>query len=617
MPTQRIRAARLVPALACLIVLAAMPLAPARASNCIWEDGDWSHGHYTLISQLDGDIQPGVLVMENRLNDWHLVGSPTQFQGLYCMQVYHDSLFIAASDYPFQFDGAEVLTFSYPTGQFAVDYEPYESGLNIIKQFGDTLYIPGPDGMDPWTDNGSIYVYDGHEWEERQTVPYAVHVCDVEVCNGILYATAGHWYGGLLGKGCVWVSHDYGRTFTRALTIDPTPEHGARRFFGLGHFGDRVFAQPDGFPPVGGQIYSTTNGVDWDTIPVPGMPVDKHATFVERNNTFFMMVDNRMYIWDGQGFQGHTMPFHGYRWCRGYHDYKGQFYGGGDTCILYKWISGSQWQSIATVAVDPSSEEIESIATYYGRMYISTSRVSELDQARLYVSGALPIGRLHSVIHDFGVGTQSGLITWDDYRPGPTSTRFQVRSGNTEQELMQSSFVGPDGTTSTYYTVPRTLLAQAHNGHRYFQYLVDLVSPNGLDMPFLDRVVLELDSLNVAGVDPLDPDKGLAAGERAPAVRLLLDRPWPNPTHGDVELRLQLETRGPERELPVQVWVLDPQGRVLRSEQIVAGVPGPTSWHWDLRDDRGRRVPGGVYQASFRIAGLPGNPATCPVVVLP
>jgi hypothetical protein len=617
MPMQRIPTGRLVPLLALLIPLAAATVAPARASNCTWEDGDWSHGHYTMISQLDPDIHPGTLVLENRLNDWHDLGSPTQYQGLYCMQVYHDSLFLAASDYPFQFDGAEVLTYAYPTGQFAVDYEPYESGLNIIKQFGDSLYIPGPDPMDPWTDNGSIYVYGGHEWIEKETVPVAVHVCDVEICNGILYVTTGHWAGELQGRGCVWISYDYGDTFTRVLTIDPTPEHYARRFFGLGHFGDRVFAQPDGFPPVGGKVYSTTNGVDWDTIPVPSLPVDKHATFLEWNNTFFMMVDNRMYIWNGHAFQAYTMPFHGYRWCRGYHVYKGQLYGGGDSCILYRWLSGSQWESIGTVALDPSTEEIESIVTYYGRMYISTSRVSELDQAHLYVSGALPIGRLTSVIHDFGVGTQSGLITWDDYRPGAGTTRFQVRSGDSQDELLQNEFLGPDGTPATYYTEPGTLLAGFHNGHRFFQYLVDLICPNGLDMPFLDRVVLELDSLNVAGVDPHDPAGSGTAGGSEPAVHLLLEQPWPNPARGDVEVRLELHGGRRERALPVQVWILDPQGRVLRSTRIAASAQGPVSWRWDLRDDHGRRVPGGVYRAAFQIAGLRGDPITRPVVVLP
>ncbi len=607
---------RTLAALAGLLLLAALA-GGARASNCFWEDSDWSNGHYTLIAQIDPDIQPGALVLQNRLDEWHYLGTPTQYQGLYSMQVYHDTLFIAASDYPFQFDGAEVLTYDYPTGQFAVDYEPYESGLNIIKQFGDSLYIPGPDSRDPWTADGSIYLYGGREWIEKETVPVAVHVCDVEVCNGILYVTTGHWAGELNGRGCVWISYDYGDTFTRVLTLDPTTEYPIRRFFGLGHIGNRVFAQPDGFPPESGRIYTTTNGVDWDLITVSSLPVDKQATFLEWNGRLHMMIENRMYIWNGTSFQGYTMPFHGWRWCRGYHGYKGQLYGGADSCILYRWISGSQWQSVATVALDPSTEEIESIATYYGRMYVSTSRVSELDQARFYVSGAVPSGRLISVAHDFGVGTQSGMISWDDYRPGDATTRFQVRSAATETELLQSAFIGPDGTSSSHFTTSGTLLAPEHNGDRYFQYQVELFCPNGRDMPFLDRVVLALDSLDVAGVEADDPDRDPWAGSGGSSVQLLLDGPGPNPVRGDVEVRLQLDGRAVGRTLPIQVWVLDPQGRVLRSERITAHAPGPIAWRWDLRDDRGQRVPGGVYQAAFRITGLPAGPVTRPVVVLP
>ncbi len=595
-------------ALLALLILSGWPGA-ASGSQLGWADSDWSQGHYSYIWHLDADSQPGVLVLENDLSDWRYLASPTVYQGLYCMEVYHDSLFLAASDYPFMFDGAAVLTYDYGVGDFEVAYEPYESGLNVIKQFGDSLYIPGPDAMDPWTDNGSIYVYGGHEWVEKETVPYAVHVCDVEICNGILYVSTGHYAGGMLGYGCVWISYDYGDTFTRVLTLYPTELHPARRFFGLGHFGDRVFAQPDGFPPVEEQIYTTTNGVEWDTLTVPGLQPDTQATFIEWNNRLHMMAENRMFIWNGTTFTRYTLPFHGYRWCRGYRGYKGHLYGGGDDCVLYRWLYGGQWEAVGDVALDPSTEDIESIVDYYGRMFISTSRVSNLDEARLYVSAADPIGRLASVAHDFGVGVQCGLLSWDDYRPGEGTTRFQIRSGDSIEELEQNYFLGPDGTTSSYYVEPRTPLPGLHNGHRYFQYQVDLICPDGLNMPFLDRVVLEADSANAAGVGPV------AGDPRDRDERLLLEQAGPNPARAAVELRLHLE--GATAEAPLRVAVLDPQGRVLRTEQLASAGCGPVLWRWDLRDDRGRRVPGGVYQARFEIAGLRGLTATRPVVVLP
>ena len=207
---------------------------PVLASDFAWIDTDWSAGQYVEIVGIDPDIWPGQVVLTARPEQMLFLDEPTDFRGIYGLTVYHDTLFLAASDYPFIFDGAEVITYDFLTEEFAVAYEPYESGLNIIKQFGDSLYIPGPDPMDPWTDDGSIYLYNGEEWIEKETVPTAVHVCDVEVCNDIVYVTTGQFAEPYHGYGCVWISYDWGDSWTRVLDILPTVANPARRFFGLG-----------------------------------------------------------------------------------------------------------------------------------------------------------------------------------------------------------------------------------------------------------------------------------------------------------------------------------------------------------------------------------------------
>jgi hypothetical protein len=612
--------------IAIALALASVACTVLRAHGLTWTEDDWSHGGYVLATQVDGGIQPGILVLENRLNDMRFLASPTSFQGLYSMAVLHDTLWITASDYPYQFDGAEVIDYDYLTGQFEVDYEPYESGLHLIKRFGDSLYVPGPDSMDPWSAPGSIYLYTGQQWIEKETLPYAVHVNDVEVVNGITYATTGHANGPYYLSGCVWISYDYGSSFTNVLCIRPTPEHGIRRFFGAGHIGDRVFVQSDGYPPQNEVVYSTTNGTDWDTIPVPGMPQDKQAMFTVWGDSLLMTIHDRMYIWDGAQFHGYWLPFQGYRWCRGIEKYKGRLYGGGLGGTLYRWVHGSQWETIGQVVLDPATEEIEAMATCYGRLFISSSRPQQGMTPRLYVSAAVPVGYLISGIHDLGAPAGAGVIDWTGFEPGTASEiRFQLRSAQTVPEMQEASFIGPDGLPSSYYSEPATPLALAHWGNRYFQYKVELLCPDGLNMPFLDSVTLTADSLDVASVSPGEPGKDAATGRVSSAAGPLVLRffaPQPNPARAASDLRVRLEdsepsfARGAVRRR-IELMVVDLQGRIVRRATVSPAADGAASWSWDLCDEQGHRVPGGVYRAMASMDGADCAPTVQTLTVLP
>ena len=209
-----------------VLICAGSSLVPvAGGSDASWIDDDLSGGRYAEVRGIDAEIAPGLLVLDNRLDDLRLVAHPTSFQGMYSIAAFHDTLFITASDYPYMYDGAEVIAYDMAAGTFEVVYRPYESGLHLIKRIGDTLYIPGPDSMDEWWQEGSIYTYDGGAWVEKATLPTAVHVNDVEIVNGLLFATTGHATGELNGFGCVWVSDDWGDTFRRVLTIEPSEAH--------------------------------------------------------------------------------------------------------------------------------------------------------------------------------------------------------------------------------------------------------------------------------------------------------------------------------------------------------------------------------------------------------
>jgi len=597
--------------LAGLAVLAAG--APAGAQPEAWTDTNWSWGNYELGTNVDGTAEPGILILRNRIDDMRFFADPADWQGIYCMAVYHDTLFLAMSDHPFSYDGADIWTYDYRTAHFGLSYQPYESGVLITKVRGDTLWVPGPDSMDPWYDFGSVYLYDGQIWLEKDTIPTAVHVIDLEVCNGIVYASTGHATGSLDGYGCVWISRDWGDTWTRVLTLYPTPEHYVRRFFGLGQHGNRVFAQPDGYAPEENRIYSTVNGTDWDSINVSHMRIDKQMVFTDWGDSLLCTIHDRLYIWNGTTLsQDYRLPWDGYRWDRGIARYEGKLYGGGLDCHIYRWQQGAQWTLVGPVGLDPDTEEIESMAVYRGRLFLGTSRRT-LDQAgHLYVSAAMPSGSLLSLPHDFGAPIGSGRLSWEDCRFGPeNTTRFRLRSGTTLEEMRQQPFVGPDGTSETWFTDSGTPIASIHVGHRCFQYMALLLCPDGLRMPYLDSITLD-----VWAQDPSDVDDAAAAADAGGArdLRLVFPSPVRAESGIDVWVRNALAAAGPRS---LEFRVSDAAGRLLRTCEIAAGSTGSVHWNWDLRDAVGRRLPAGVYWADVRPAGGAAPAAARSLVILP
>jgi hypothetical protein len=597
-------------------IAAAAATVTVGAGAITWTDDDWSGGRYASALHVDPEIEPGMLVMEAKLDDIRYLASPTPYQGLYCMAVYHDSLFIAASDYPFQYDGADVLSYDYLTRQFASEYQPYESGLNVIKLFNDKLYIPGPDSMDPWIYPGSIYTYDGHEWLEQATIDSAVHVCDVEVVNNRIFVTTGQ----LDRTGGVWMSTNGGASFTRCLTLQPTAEHPYRRFFGAGQYHGRVFVQPDGFPPEDRVVYSSADGLHWQIHNVAGMSEDFQATFTAWGDSLLMAVNQKLFIYDGSSWTHYPLPFYGWRWCRGYHVRKGELYAGGSTCTIYRWLGGADWEQIAQMGVDPSTEEIESIVTYYGRLYVSTSRPDPGMPARIYVSAVDPSGQLVSQPHDFGMPVGNGLLTWDDVRPAPGNmARFRIRSSGALQGLESATFVGPDGTPGSYYTTSGTHLANVHNGDRYFQYEVELLCPEQMLMPMLRSVTLEADSVGSAAI-PDAPEAPQDARIDRGGARLVLG---PQPVAQGGCLALQFTPNaiagaaagGAPADARVRWMILDPQGRLVRREESKLGTDRSATWTWNLRDDADRSVAAGVYLAYSEIVGDASTRATRRFVV--
>ncbi len=428
-------------------------------------------------------------------------------------------------------------------------------------------------------------MYNGSEWIDKPTVPYSLHLFDLEVLDNRLYVTDGAFSGGN-----VWVSDDWGDTYTHLLRIEPI-DNEPRRMHGLGGYQGKLYAQPDGLPPEEDMIF-VYDGAQWDTLPAPELPHDEtmgyQAMFTSWGDSLIMNSFYRMYIYHDDTVTSSWTPFRSDRWTRSQHVYRDVFYAGGaPPCALWQWIPNSSWIEVTSVGLDPESEILEAFATYYGRLYIGTANAFDpLGGGQLYVSASEPYGSLESAIHDFGTHVTGAVLSWEDARFGTDNrSRFRVRSGRTIEEVTSGSFLGPDGSGTTWYDDSGTPLPENHIGDRYFQYLIVLNCPDGLQMPVVHCVTIEADSVDLAGID--EP----ARPQVRPHVRLEMPRPNPSTSVVDLDISWEAGFRGRAR-----LRIADLQGRILRSVDLPANT---ASWHWDLRDDRGTPVAAGVYQVQL------------------
>jgi len=81
-----------------------------------------------------------------------------------------------------------------------------------------------------------------------------------------------------------------------------------------------------------------------------------------------------------------------------------------------------------------------------------------------------------------------GSISWNSTVPVDSSMRFQVRTGKNLSDLNSKTYLGPDGTTTTFYTVNNTRLNGVHNGSRFIQYKAYFHSTDWRNSPKLFNV---------------------------------------------------------------------------------------------------------------------------------
>lgn len=86
-------------------------------------------------------------------------------------------------------------------------------------------------------------------------------------------------------------------------------------------------------------------------------------------------------------------------------------------------------------------------------------------------------GVLESSTFDLGLAANYISLTWEPLsqpaQTGVDPVRFQIATSNSSTPVTWD-YLGPDGTTSTYYTATDGAINQIHNGNQYVRYKVYL-----------------------------------------------------------------------------------------------------------------------------------------------
>ncbi|MEM2899185.1 MAG: kelch repeat-containing protein [Thermoplasmata archaeon] len=100
-------------------------------------------------------------------------------------------------------------------------------------------------------------------------------------------------------------------------------------------------------------------------------------------------------------------------------------------------------------------------------------------------------GTFISSPHDCEGAADFDTIYWEETEPTSTSVKIQIRSAKTESGLEYKSFVGPDGTTTSYYSTPQVggeSIWSGHDGDSWFQYKVYLDTTDNTKTPVFHEI---------------------------------------------------------------------------------------------------------------------------------
>ena len=182
-----------------------------------------------------------------------------------------------------------------------------------------------------------------------------------------------------------------------------------------------------------------------------------------------------------------------------------------------------QWKALfdGSNFIDLSGLGWQGSSFYYKMDFTSSSDdVPILRNIEVSYSQYLRSGISESERFDSGTYPTWKTLNWTATTPQATELKFQLRSGDTREELANEAFVGPDGLPMTFYTTSGQNICESHERHRWLQYKAYLSTTDQSLSPILQEVSITYEPIDTdgdndgltdeeeaeLGTDPLDDD---------------------------------------------------------------------------------------------------------------
>jgi hypothetical protein len=190
-------------------------------------------------------------------------------------------------------------------------------------------------------------------------------------------------------------------------------------------------------------------------------------------------------------------------------------------------------------------------------------------------------GNYTSQVMDTGGESYFGAIQWTSQNFSG-DVKFQLRSAINKSDVADQPFIGPDGTSGSFYEKNGQRISSSHNGSQYIQYCAYLSTPFERQTPLLKNVTIEYNRLQSVKLivpsagdrwcsphdviwsavdpdhDPLNFDILLVSGNQESALANSLPNGtdhWTLDTSaiGEGQYRIKVVARDPNPKIPLSV----------------------------------------------------------------
>ncbi|WP_455392780.1 Kelch repeat-containing protein [[Eubacterium] cellulosolvens] len=130
---------------------------------------------------------------------------------------------------------------------------------------------------------------------------------------------------------------------------------------------------------------------------------------------------------------------------------------------------------------------------------------------------SLKNGTYVSAPYDTGANSSFNSISWSADVPTDTTLKFQLRTGINKTEMKSKPFIGPDGSTTTFYTSSPENIWSGHYGDRWVQYKGYFNMDVFTDSPTIKNVVISYNCLPCCRI--IDPFDGCLVSNNKPTFK--------------------------------------------------------------------------------------------------